>query len=79
MRVSIFASGSSGNCALFSAGGTNILIDAGISARRVCAFLAGEGLTPQELDGVLVTHEHSDHVSALPGSCARSSPDTGNT
>lgn len=66
MRVSIFASGSSGNCALFSAGGTNILIDAGISARRVCAFLAGEGLTPQELDGVLVTHEHSDHVSGLP-------------
>ena len=66
MRVSIFASGSSGNCALFSAGGTNILIDAGISARRVCAFLAGEGLTPQELDGVLITHEHSDHVSGLP-------------
>ena len=43
--------------AYFSAGGTNRLIDAGISARRVCAFLAGEGLTPQELDGVLVTLE----------------------
>ena len=66
MRISVFASGSSGNCALFSSEGTNILIDAGISARRICAFLSGEGLAPGDLDGILITHEHSDHVSGLP-------------
>lgn len=59
------ASGSSGNCLLISAGGTHILIDAGISARRIGQGLKEFGLTPAELDGILVTHEHSDHISGL--------------
>lgn len=65
MRISVFASGSSGNCALFSSAGTNVLLDAGISARRICSFLAAEGLTVAELDGILITHEHMDHISGL--------------
>lgn len=65
MHITTFASGSSGNCALVSAAGTKILVDAGISLRRINTFLRAEGLAPEELVGVLITHEHSDHVSGL--------------
>lgn len=65
MRISVFASGSTGNCTLVQAGGERLLIDAGISLRRITAFLAAEGLKPDELSAVLITHEHGDHVSGL--------------
>lgn len=65
MRISVFASGSTGNCTLVQAGGERLLIDAGISLRRMCAFLAGEGISPSELSCVLITHEHTDHISGL--------------
>ena len=65
MTIRIFASGSSGNCLLLSSGGTHILIDAGISMRRVKSALACAGLTIQDIGGVLITHEHSDHISGL--------------
>jgi phosphoribosyl 1,2-cyclic phosphodiesterase len=61
-----FASGSSGNCALLRGGGVNLLIDAGISMKRIRLSLRSLGLDLGDLRGVLVTHEHSDHVSALP-------------
>lgn len=60
-----FASGSSGNCALISHEGTHILLDAGISCRRITAALAAVGLEAGQLSGVLITHEHSDHISGL--------------
>ena len=66
MRIVTFASGSSGNCCLVSDGKTNILIDAGISMRRIVSCLAELGLTPRDICGVLITHEHSDHISGLP-------------
>lgn len=65
MRVCVFASSSSGNCLLVSYGDVNILVDAGISMRRTVSSLAQAGLTMQEITGVLVTHEHSDHISGL--------------
>lgn len=65
LKLCTLASGSSGNCLLISAGGTHILIDAGISARRIGQGLKEFGLSPAELDGILVTHEHSDHISGL--------------
>ena len=65
MRIITFASGSTGNCSLISDGRVNILIDAGISMRRVVSALSEFGLTPQDLCGVLITHEHSDHISGL--------------
>ena len=50
---------------MLSDGGTNILLDAGISMRRITTSLAGKGLTMREISGVLITHEHSDHISGL--------------
>lgn len=65
MNIALFASGSSGNCALVSDGETHILIDAGISARRIRAGLTAQDVAMADLAGVLVTHEHSDHVKGL--------------
>ena len=66
MRLVVFASGSSGNCALVRGENTNLLIDAGISLRRIRTALRGEGRSLEDIAGVLVTHEHSDHIAALP-------------
>lgn len=65
MRIVTFASGSSGNCALISERGTHLLIDAGISMRRISCCLKDFGITPGQLSGVLITHEHSDHICGL--------------
>ena len=65
MQITVFASGSTGNCALVSGGGAALLIDAGISLRRIAAGLTGCALRPDALGGVLVTHEHSDHIAGL--------------
>ncbi len=59
------ASGSEGNCLLLTAGETHILVDAGISCRRINAALAALGLSMADVDAVCVTHEHSDHISGL--------------
>ena len=65
MRVCIFASGSGGNSLLVSGQGGNVLIDAGISMRKIQTGLQQAGVTMQEINGVLITHEHSDHISGL--------------
>jgi phosphoribosyl 1,2-cyclic phosphodiesterase len=59
------ASGSSGNAALVSCGDTHILLDAGISARRIRTGLQHLGVDPERLSAILVTHEHHDHVTGL--------------
>ena len=64
MTIHTLASGSEGNCLLLSDGGVHLLLDAGISTRRIKAGLLQLGLTMADVDGVL-THEHSDHVSGL--------------
>ncbi len=59
-------SGSKGNAAvILSKSGTALLLDCGISFTRLKAGLAQVGLTPQQLSGVVLTHEHSDHVHGL--------------
>ena len=65
LTVTTLASGSSGNCLLVSGGGTHILIDAGISCRRITTALTELHIDPTSLSAVLVTHEHSDHVCGL--------------
>ena len=65
LTFTTLASGSLGNAALVSCGGTHILLDAGISAKRITAGLAELGVKPHQLSAILLTHEHSDHVSGL--------------
>ena len=65
MEFYTLASSSSGNAALIRCGDTAVLLDAGISARRIAQSLALLGMTPGALDAVLVTHEHSDHVNGI--------------
>lgn len=66
MTFTVFASGSSGNCSLVSEGDTHVLLDAGISLRRLRSFLSARGLKPEDLSGVVITHEHNDHISGIP-------------
>ena len=65
LTVTTLASGSGGNAALVSCGQTHILLDAGISARRITTGLKALGVDPAGLSAILVTHEHHDHISGL--------------
>ncbi len=65
MRLITFASGSGGNCALLTLDGVHLLLDAGISFRRICMELDRSGVRPEDLAAVLITHEHSDHIAGL--------------
>ena len=65
MRLVSIASGSSGNCIYIGSERTHILVDAGISNKRIEQGLNDIGIKGSELDGVLITHEHSDHVKGL--------------
>ena len=62
MEFYTLASGSSGNCSLVCAGDTLLLIDAGISCRRIEQSLRALGRTLGDLTAVFITHEHADHV-----------------
>jgi len=65
--LTILGSGSSGNCAYVETDQTRLLIDAGFSLRQIRKRLATIGRTPEKLDGILITHEHSDHIQGLAG------------
>jgi phosphoribosyl 1,2-cyclic phosphodiesterase len=67
VRLTILGSGSAGNCAYVEAHETRILIDAGFSLRQTRKRLAAIGRAPENLTGILITHEHSDHVQGLMG------------
>jgi len=69
MRVVSLGSGSSGNALFVEAGPqgrTRLLVDAGLGARTIVQRLQAIGVTPSQLAGILVTHEHSDHVQGIP-------------
>lgn len=65
MRLCSIASGSSGNCIYVGSDDTHILVDAGISGKRIESGLNEIGLTTSDLNGILITHEHSDHIAAI--------------
>ena len=65
MELCSIASGSSGNCIYAGADHCHVLVDAGISGKRIEAGLNEIGLKTAEMDGILVTHEHSDHIKSL--------------
>lgn len=64
-------SGSSGNALFVQAGGTRVLIDAGKPGRTVCEALHLIGVAPESLDAILITHEHSDHISGAGVMCRK--------
>lgn len=65
LTLHTLASGSEGNCLLLSDGITHLLVDAGISARRIKTSLSQLGLSVDDLSAILITHEHSDHICGL--------------
>ena len=65
MRLCSIASGSSGNCIYVGSDKTHLMIDAGISGKRIEDGMNEIGLKTAEMDGILITHEHSDHISGL--------------
>ena len=64
-------SGSSGNSVYIGGASGGILIDAGVSAKRLAAALAGIGVDPGRVGAVFVTHEHADHIAGLRVFCER--------
>ena len=65
MKFTVLGSGSTGNAVLISSETTNVLVDAGLSAKEIVKRLHVVGIKPSDLDAVLITHEHSDHAGGL--------------
>ena len=65
MRMCSIASGSSGNCIYVGSDDTHLLVDTGISKKRIEEGLKKLEIRGDELDGILITHEHSDHIQGL--------------
>ncbi len=65
MRFSVLGSGSTGNSTIVECGSTRILIDAGLSAKQLCVRLESLDIDPASISGILITHEHGDHVGGL--------------
>lgn len=65
MRLCSIASGSSGNCIYVGSDTTHLLVDAGISGKRTELGLRELGLKMEDIDGIFITHEHSDHIAGL--------------
>ena len=64
-EVHVLASGSDGNCTVIQFDDEAVMIDAGISCRRIMGFMEKEGVDPKALKALLVTHEHSDHIAGV--------------
>jgi phosphoribosyl 1,2-cyclic phosphodiesterase len=73
MHITILGSGSAGNCTLIESDQTRILVDAGLSGRQILQRLAMLGQAVEELDGIVLTHEHTDHSRGL-GTLCKSRP-----
>jgi phosphoribosyl 1,2-cyclic phosphodiesterase len=65
LRVTILGSGSSGNCTLLETERTRLLVDAGFSKKETLRRLAEVGRQVDRLDGIVISHEHSDHIGSL--------------
>jgi phosphoribosyl 1,2-cyclic phosphodiesterase len=70
MKLSLLASGSKGNSLFLETDSCRLLIDAGLSGRETLIRLSSIGVDPETLDGILITHEHTDHVRGV-GALAR--------
>ena len=64
-KISILASGSSGNSLYIESDKKRLLVDAGLSGKKITSLMAQIDRTPDQLDGILVTHEHRDHIHGV--------------
>jgi phosphoribosyl 1,2-cyclic phosphodiesterase len=65
LRVTILGSGSSGNCTLLETDQTRLLVDAGLGKKETLRRLAAVGRDVDRLDGIVISHEHTDHIGSL--------------
>lgn len=65
LRFCSLFSGSTGNSFFVQSSSTNILVDAGVSAKKIVEALASLDFNIESISGILVTHEHSDHIKGL--------------
>ena len=65
MRMTVLASGSKGNSTVISSSRTCVLVDAGLSCRELLKRMSIAGQDPAQLDAILITHEHQDHIAGL--------------
>ncbi|HUI40824.1 MAG TPA: MBL fold metallo-hydrolase [Terriglobia bacterium] len=65
LRICVLGSGSKGNSTWIATARTRLLIDAGLSGRETCARLAAVGERPESCNAIVISHEHSDHVTGL--------------
>ncbi len=65
MRFACLGSGSEGNAVVVEAGRSRVLLDCGFSIKETVFRLARLGLTPEDLSGIVITHEHSDHIGGV--------------
>jgi phosphoribosyl 1,2-cyclic phosphodiesterase len=65
VRFTVLASGSRGNCTVVASGRTRILVDAGLSCRELFRRMKLAGEEPENLDAIVITHEHQDHINGL--------------
>ena len=72
IQFTVLGSGSGGNCAYIETPRAKILIDAGFSGKQIAIRLAGIGRRIDDIDAVILTHEHSDHTAGLNMLCNRS-------
>ncbi len=71
IEVISIGSSSSGNSYIIKAGGRVILLDVGLTAKKIVGALTDNGLTPEDVDAVFVTHEHVDHVKSVRAVCRK--------
>ena len=64
-KYSILASGSSGNCFYLETAQKKILVDAGLSGKKITSLLCEIDRKPEDLDAIFVTHEHKDHIHGV--------------
>lgn len=65
LKICSLASGSSGNCYVIKSEDTVLLVDAGLSGKQICERLYNIGIDAEDVDAILITHEHSDHIRGL--------------
>ena len=77
MRLCSIASGSSGNCIYIGDGESHLLVDTGISKKRVEEGLKQLDVKGEEVDAIFVTHEHIDHIQGLGETAGGNPPGSG--